>query len=337
MITMSRDRSATETQSPWDIHYNTDPRAIASIYMTVNLGDQLVLENVIKETKTEIGFRIDACVPSKVLKKHPSQSFLYRFPNMGEIMVNLVDYKVSATSAMTIDDKIRMEFNLLFKDVEKIVREHGNRSWGRMSLCQTFLNPFYEITIQILNLDQPLKTSDFIGREQWLTPLFQEDYAEITEELYIEPTNTLIGLQEELQAKMGEEYHDFELAQLIVGTLIAKHHDYIRTNLNTQPFQPYIDMTKSYYLAALEADELIPLPSSGIFQKFTTLGRTYRTYGVRQKMKYNKILAEVVAAGNLLKWCREDRAYIGFEPIFNAVSGYREEIIEGYVDIIEII
>ena len=159
--------------------------------------------------------------------------------------------------------------------------------------------------------------------------LLKSNYMTISEDydnLFIK-TNKFEMFKEQMFDTYGESY-EIRIIDNIVGDIFAENYEIIKKNIPAP--SSYVDTIKFYYFDALRFGENIRVTEKDFEKNFIFYTASYST---SKSFNLKRTLFELSATGLLNK---EDEFYFGSEYVYDNLVSYRDSLLRGAKDMLEV-
>lgn len=303
------------------------PESVAMKYICQRLGLNLRPGKAIfdKNARTwQVPLR--AIVPSKVSRRDGlTKTFNYTF-GVGQLTLDEKLRIRQRMGAQDLEDEILKQWNDLNEIIQREILQYAKGRWGKLTFVQTFLRPVYTLVVAFLDRKKVDVSNFGIEAQKWIDLLQGAGFIEPVDGDMFRTTNILTGLHQRLLENGEHGASNFEVAQIVAGTLFANEYQRIREEFRINAPGVYVDTAKLYYTDAVNFKELIPMGEKELFLKYRQMGNraAYQEATSQRGFSFATTVSELISVGLLHR--EQEEEIVGDEGLFDHLVQFRDQI-----------
>lgn len=283
-------------------------------YVVNHYGDLITSNKPVFDEKTKIWETQLRSTYPRIIADDASGEVIVGFldlKDLGTIKLNDNLQIIDATSSDKCDDQLSSRLDLWKQQTERIVISASSEVFAKIEEGIHVLNPLELILDQLVNTvkDNGVKILDVdIHKQhnpdrimQYLELLLELDIVRRVKEGYTHG-NTYVGLLEENTPK--------NLKTLLLSHVIKQKYSVLRQVFGITQLEPYVHLANTYYSASLDAEKLIHISQSNLFQRYQNF------YKRMSRWAFDSKLNELVDKGALYK---ENDHLVGNKDYFDGM------------------
>lgn len=291
-------------------------------YSVDHYGDLIIPDKPVFDDKTKIWKTQLRSTYPRIIVDDISGEVLVGFlvlKDLGTITLNDNLQIIDATSSEKCDDQLSSRLDLWKQQTERIVVSASSDVFAKIEEGIHVLTPLELILDQLINTvkDNELKILDSDIHEQPRPDKIMQ-YLELLLELNIIRRvhggyvhgSTCVGLLEKAN-------NSKKLKTLLLSHVIEQKYSILRQVFGITQLEPYVHLANAYYSASLEAEKLIHISPSHLYQRYQDF------YKKITRWVFDSKLNELVDKGALRY---EDNYLVGNKEYFNNMLQMKEKI-----------
>ncbi len=242
-------------------------------YVVNHYGDLIITDKPIFDNKTKIWkIQLGSTYP-RIIADDVSKEVMVGFldlKDLGTIKVNADLQIIDATSRKNCDDQLSSRLNLWKQQTERIVINASSDVFAKIEESIHVLNPLELILDQLVStvIDNEIKILDYdIHRQhnpnrikQYLELLLELEIVRKVQDGYVYG-NVYVGLLEQTNDPKN-------IKTLLLSHVIKQKYSILRQVFGITQLEPYVHLANVYYSASLEAEKLIRMSRSHLYQRY---------------------------------------------------------------------
>jgi hypothetical protein len=291
-------------------------------YVVNNYGDLIIPDTPVYDGKTKIWKTQLRSTYPRIVADDVSGEVLVGFldlKDLGTIKLNDALQIIDATSSKTCDDQLSSRLDLWKQQTERIVINVSSEVFAKIEESIHVLNPLELILDQLINTvkDHEIKILDSDIHEQhkpdrimqYLELLLELDIIRRVKGGYIHGNTTASLLSKASNSK--------NLKTLLLSHVIKQKYPILRQVFGITQLEPYVHLANTYYSASLEAEKLIHISSSHLYQRYQDF------YNKISRWSFDSKLNELIDKGAL----QYDKDYlVGNKEYFDDMLQMKEKV-----------
>lgn len=291
-------------------------------YVVNHYGDLIISDKPVFDEKVKIWKAQLRSTYPRIIADDASGEVLVGFldlKDLGTIRLNDNFQIIDATPSEKCDDQLSSRLDLWKQQTERIVISASSEVFAKIEEGIHVLNPLELILDQLVNTvkDNEIKILDSdIHKQnnpdrimQYLELLLELDIIRRVQNGYTHG-NTYVGLFE-------KEYTTKKLKTLLLSHVIKQKYSILRQVFGITQLEPYVHLANTYYSASLEAEKLIHMSQSHLFQRYQNF------YKRMSRWAFDSKLNELVDKGALQK---ENDYLVGNKDYFEKMLQMKEKV-----------
>ena len=291
-------------------------------YVVGNYGDLVISDKPVFDDKTKIWkAQLGSTYPRIVTDDISGEVFVgfLDLKDLGTIRLDDNLQIIDATSSKKCDDQLSSRLDLWKQQTERIVISASSDVFAKIEESIHVLNPLELILEQLINTvkDNEIKILDSEIYEQHNSDRIMQ-YVELLLEL-----NIVMRVQDgyvhgNVCTELLEKASTFKnLKTLLLSHVIKQKYSTLCQVFGIAQFEPYVHLANVYYSASLEAEKLINMSQSNLYQRYQGF------YKKISKWTFDSRLNELVDKG---AFQYEDNYVIGNKEYFNNMLQMKKKI-----------
>ena len=266
-----------------------NPEFAIKKYVVNHYGDLITHDKPIFDDKTKIWMaRLGSTYP-RIVTDDVSGEVLVGFldlKDLGTVKLDNNFHTIHATSKKNCDDQLSSRLDLWKQQTERIVINVSSEAFAKIEESIHVLNPLELILDQLVRTvrDNEIKILDSdIHKQnnpdrimQYLELLLELEIVRKVQDGYMHG-NVYVGLLEKTNTSNN-------LKTLLLSYIIAKKYSTLRQVFGITQLEPYIHLANTYYSASLEAEKLIHISQSHLYQRYQNFYKTISRWAFDSKL-----------------------------------------------------
>lgn len=267
-------------------------------YVVNHYGDLITSEKPVYDDKTKIWNTHLRSTYPRIVSDDISGEILVGFLDLKDLGTIRLDDNlkiIDATSRKICDEQLSSRLDLWKQHTERIVIKASSDVFARIEESIHVLNPLELILDQLINTvkDHEIKILDSEIHEQhkpdrimqYIELLLELDIIRRVKDGYIHGNTTASLLTKASNSK--------NLKTLLLSHVIKQKYSILRQVFGITQLEPYVHLANTYYSASLDAEKLIHISSSRLYQRYQDF------YNKISRWSFDSKLNELIDKGAL--------------------------------------